>query len=147
LIAPDSVSQLNWYADSSVVTATSSPGVSVDDSAYKFLNELCEWCTRQKETVTYKLPMSSTNLALELLDYIKFSDAIYTLNTQRPGWVTYIEVDTKNDQIILETTLNPVELAFDRVIIERGKFLNEITVTEAVNQDDTFSEPQQVTFS
>jgi hypothetical protein len=89
--------------------------------------------------------MSSTNLTLELLDYIKFSDAIYTANTQRPGWINYVEVDTKNDQIVIEATLNPAELAFDAVIIERGIFLNVDTYTEGVNQTDTFSEPQVTT--
>ena len=105
---------------------------------------MAEWCTRQKEIVTYKLPLSAANLVLELVDHLTFSDAIYTSNTARPGWITYIEVDIKNDQIMLEVTLNPAELAFDAVIIERGIYLNIDTYTEGIVQPDTFSEPQQI---
>jgi hypothetical protein len=45
---------------------------------------------------------------------------------------------------MLEATLNPAELAFDAVIIERGIYLNIDTYTEGIVQPDTFSEPQQI---
>lgn len=145
LTAPESITQLNWYADSAPVKAgEQSPGASIDDSSYKFLKELCQWCTLQKETVTYRLPISAANIALELLDYVNFSDAIYTASTLRPGWITYVEVDTKNDQVLLETTLNPLGLARDNSIVERGIYMNEDTITEDFNQDNSLSEPQVI---
>ena len=148
LTAPDSLSNLNWYADTATTTSgVASPGASVDDSPWKYLKELSQWSTLQKEIVTYRLPMSYANLVLELLNYVKFSDAIFTSNTLRPGWITYIEVDTVQDQIILEVTLNPPSLAFDQVIIERGKYMNTDTVTEDIVQPDTFSEPQQISYT
>jgi len=141
---PETLGKLSWYTDSSSITTGPSVGCSVDDSPWKFLNGMAEWCTRQKEIVTYKLPLSAANLVLELVDHLTFSDAIYTSNIARPGWITYIEVDIKNDQIMLEATLNPAELAFDAVIIERGIYLNIDTYTEGIVQPDTFSEPQQI---
>jgi hypothetical protein len=147
LTAPEGVTQLYWYSDSApVAQGKQSPGASTNDSAWKFLKEMADWCTLQKEIVTYRLPISSTNMTLELLDYIKFSDPIYTANTLRPGWITYLEVDTKNDQILIEATLNPADLAFDRALIERGIFMNIDTVTEGVNQADSIEEPQEITY-
>lgn len=132
--APDNLSSLYWYSSDNSYA-------SVDDSAYKFLTNLTEWSTRQKETVIFKVPLTSTTLTYELLDYINFSDDIFTNSVVRPGWITSISVDSKEGTITLGCTLEPIELYEDTVIIERGKLLNVDWIAESINQTDTVAEP------
>jgi hypothetical protein len=133
-LAPDNMSKLYWYVDSGDMA-------SVNDSAYKLLINLVEWSTRQKETVTFKIPLNATTLTYELLDYIHFSDDIFTNSVSRPGWITAIEADPNNSTITLSCTLEPIELYDDTVIIERGKFLNIDMFDEGINQTNTVDEP------
>jgi hypothetical protein len=140
--APDTISNLYWYADQNASGSipSQSPGVSVDNSPWKFLVNLAEWSTRQKDIVTYSLPLTSANIVLELLDHIDFSDTIYTNSIARPGWITSISIDPKKDSMQIEATLDPIELQEDAVIIERGVLLNEDTITDGINQTDTVEE-------
>jgi hypothetical protein len=140
----DAISDCYWYTDPAIYLGEQSAGASVDESAYKFLHNLVEWTSKQKETIRYSIPMTATNLALELLDVIVVNDAIYTAAANRTGWITKIEVDPKADEIKLEVTLNPIDLeqgtAGDSLIIERGSVLNTDTITESGSQTNTYTE-------
>jgi hypothetical protein len=137
--APDSISKLSWYADQDPLNSS---GASVDNSPWKFLVNCSEWTTRQKDVVTYSIPISAANITLEMLDFIHFSDAIFTNSIAREGWISSITVDPKNDILILEATLQPIELDTfaGGLIIERGPLLNTDTITENGAQTDTITE-------
>jgi hypothetical protein len=140
--APDSICKLPWYADQLAAgdTPTNSPGVSTDNSPWLFLQNACEWSTRQKAIATFELPITAANIQKELLEYINFSDELFTDGDLRPGWITGVTHNVREGTITIEATLEPIELDEDITIIERGVFLNIDTIAEAVNQPDTVTE-------
>lgn len=137
---PSDTRQLMWYGDAASFANVSFIGASVDDAAYKFLQNLVTWTALQKEKLDFSLPMTATNIALELLDKIGFSESFFTNGVTRTGWITGIEIDTKNDRINIEATLQPVELEEDNLIIERGIPLNTDTIEESGAQTNQIEE-------
>jgi hypothetical protein len=123
--------KLYWYYDKSIFDNIEFVGASVDDAAYKFLQNLVVWTGLQKESCRFSVPMSAANLQLELCDMVLFEDGFFTDSVQRKGWITYVEVDTKKDQIRLEVTLEPIELVDYNLIIERGIPLNVDEISES----------------
>ena len=105
-ILPEELSELEWYRDPTVYDASAITGVGVDQSAYKYLENLVAWTTTQKDKVNYSIPMSVTGLSLELAQPVTFSDPIYHF-TGVGGWITSIEQDTQKDVFNIETTLEP----------------------------------------
>lgn len=141
-LTPD-LGELYWYDDRKIYDPTITTGVGTETAAYLYLKNLVEWTTRQKDIVTYSIPITTTNLALELLQPVIFNDDIYTNHLNRTGWITGIEVDTANDKINIETTLEPYNLVnvSDNDIIESGDRTD--TYLESGAQTDTIGEGLQ----
>jgi len=137
------LSELKWFYDPFIFNPDASSGTGINSSAYKFLVNLVEWTSKQKETVSYRIPINSSTVITELVDPVSFSDAIYTKSAARTGWITNIEFDTALDQIVITTTLEPynIENVNDGLIIERGTPLNDGNyIIESGSQPDTITE-------
>jgi hypothetical protein len=132
--------KLYWYYDQSIFNNTEFVGASVDDAAYRFLQNLVEWVGLRKDECTFSVPLTPSNIQLELCDMVLFEDGFFTDGIQRKGWITLIEVDTKNHRIKLQVTLEPIELMEDDVIIERGIPLNVDIIEESGSQPDIIIE-------
>jgi hypothetical protein len=109
-LATSQINELPWYTDDSVYDPNTSNGTGVTSSAWKFLTNLAYWTTRQKDIVTYNIPIDSSTCATELLDCINFADDVYTDGSSRTGWVTSIEVDAVNNQYILQAVLQSADM-------------------------------------
>jgi hypothetical protein len=118
--AGDSISKLPWFNSVGVFNGLGGEVASTTDSAYKYLLWLVTWTTHQKAYNEYSKTISAANVALEILDYITFSDAIFTDSESRTGWVTSIELDIANDSIKYQTILEPEDTVLDNLIIELG---------------------------
>jgi hypothetical protein len=120
----DDITKLNYFIDVDTFSTETSYNVykGTKSSAYLYLKNLVEWTSRQKDLVTYNLPLDSIQVKNELLMPVYFSDTIYTNSVQRKGWITKIEVDTKKDQLVVTSTLEPEDIinVDDDIIIETG---------------------------
>jgi hypothetical protein len=143
---PDQLQNASWYADQAAFNGTTSVGASVDCGAWKYLTNLCEWCTRQKDVVEYAIPLTAANLQLDLCDRVTVNDLILTDSADRTGWITKVDIQCKNDQIVLTVMLNPPELEdasmTDNLIIESGDRVDYFGETGAWT--DTYTEGAQV---
>jgi hypothetical protein len=140
---PKGLSELPWYYDPKTFDEDATEGIGINNSAYKYLVNLVEWTSKQKDTVSYRIPMTETNITTELVYPVSLSDAIYTNNQTRSGWITRVEIDTKNDELIVTTLLEPynIENVNDGLIIERGTPLNDGNlIIESGSQTDTIIE-------
>ena len=81
---PASLSECKWFIE------TENFGTSSGDSstAHKYLDLLVEWTTRQKRIAEYDIPLTSTNIALDLLDAVTFNDQKFTGGIDRQGDIT-----------------------------------------------------------
>lgn len=140
--APDRLSKLYWYSNTNEFNTLENKGASTSDSAYKFLTNLVEWTTRQKDVVNFQIPMSTTNVTRELLDYINFSDAIYTDDTTRPGWITGVKFNIKKDTIGIEATLDPENQIIQNIIDERGQLYTTSQHDESGDRDEQVNDGQ-----
>jgi hypothetical protein len=102
--AGSDISDLYWYNDESLFDPTS-VYTGTNSSAYKFLQILASWTTRQKWLVSYSIPINANTVYTELLDCVRFTDAVYTKNVALVGWITSIEVDVLNDRFNLQAIL------------------------------------------
>jgi len=105
------VSQLNWFGDSLIWDASDTSCTGLNSSAYTLLYYLIQWCTLQKDIVSYSIPLNENTYGTELLDIVNFNDIIYTNGNDIPCWVIGLEVDTSKDQLNLQVMLQPLSLA------------------------------------
>ena len=108
--AQNDISELQWYIDRSIFSADTTWGTEATSSAYYYLVLLAQWTTLQKYIVKYSVPITTGTILLELLDYIGFSDAIYTNNEVKYGYITGLEIDTTEDKINITLVLLPDEM-------------------------------------
>ncbi len=128
---PKSLSQLPWYTNTYQFNNAEFRGASKGDSPFNYLMNLCEWSTLQKYEVKFNVPLTLENVSLELLDYISFSDTIYTNNEVKYGWITGIEFNPSKNYMRITATLSPDKIIDRRVIRERGQLLNFNKYTES----------------
>jgi len=84
--------------------------------------------------------MSATNVYRELLDYISFTDSVYTDDVEWLGWVRKIKYNLKKDLIEITLILRPRDEFETGLIIERGD-RGDDTITERGDRgDDTITE-------
>ncbi len=104
------LSALEWYNDRSVLSdlTAAALGVGVYSSAYMLLQNFIAWLTKQKDTVSYSVPINTSTVVLDLLTPVKFSDIKYTNNVQRLGWITRMSPDTENDSFNISLILDLV---------------------------------------
>ena len=143
-LLPKSLADLYWYFDITISNIFTVLGRGTDNSAFKFLDNACAWLTRQKEYVTYSIPITEDNLInIELMNRVEFTDKIYTDDTMYEGWITKVEYDTKNDKINVTVMFAPREeqnYGADGLIVERGINLNYDTVIETTDNTNTVTE-------
>ena len=81
----------------------------------------------------FSLPLTATNAQIELLDYVTFSDPIYTDDTAVAGWIVSLKVDPKKNQIVVKVMLKPDgydDIQGGTLIIERRNVLNDDSIIE-----------------
>ena len=139
----DSYCELPWYIDYSefdyndVLTHQ-----GVDSSAWKYLRQLTQWTTRQKDIVTYDIPLTAANIQnTELLSPVSFSDPIWSAGTTREGWITRVTVNTQQDKITVSTILQPESIYLDSSEITpevgsvNGAYLGDPLIVETGGAD------------
>ena len=137
--APDEISKLNWYVDNTEVN-TASPKTGIDQAMYLYLENLALWTTRQKNIISYSLPVTTEFIQRELLDRVAFNDTIYTIGVDKGGWITDISIDPGKDTLTLKLILDPddgIDELFQN-IEESGSAPD--TITETGGQPDTITE-------
>jgi hypothetical protein len=134
------MNQLPWFADSLVFDPTDSSSTGTTSSAYSLLFNLAQWVTRQKDGVSYAIPINQTTITSEIMDLINFKDIIYTNGNDKSGWITGLEIDVPNDQLKLTLTFQPDNIDDVALIVERGPALNSDTIEETGSQADTYTE-------
>lgn len=99
-----------WFSDINKYDSLDETNVNNDltkDSAYKYLEQLVDWVTIPKQMVKFSIPLTTTYLNLQLLDYVGFSDAKLTNGNVLNGWVVQKEFDPQMDLINIELLLAP----------------------------------------
>jgi len=132
---PKQYSDLNWYIDVRTLPQIDEiqQYTGTNSSAWKYLKQLISWTTIQKDVVEFSLPLTATNAQIELLDYVTFSDPIYTDDTAVDGWIVSLKVDPKKNQIVVKVMLKPDgydDIQGGTLIIERGNVLNDDSIIE-----------------
>lgn len=120
-------------------------GVSLEDAAYKFMDNCIRYLTRQKTEVMFSTPITSISTGVDLCRTVSFTDPVYTAGETRSGWVTKVEFDIKNNTINLGYILEPEDIVIDNLIIERGILMNLDTHTETGDQTDQVDDGQDRT--
>ena len=92
---------LKLYEDNPAET----DGVGLDSSAYRFLTYVIAWMMDERVEVKYSLPLNSQNIIIEPCDPVRFTDVVFTNGDLRVGWIEGVEIDTKNDVLIITTIL------------------------------------------
>jgi len=141
--APDNLMKCKWFYDYAAYNNLETSVVSSLSAPYMYLQNMVEWTTLPKNQVNISVPVTTTNITLELLDYISFTDPILTNNVTLYGWITKISIDMNNSKINLELTLASTYAAgipgvSNGVIIETGDAPD--TVTESGSQSNTITE-------
>ena len=110
-------------------------GISIiGSSVFDFVDNLLDWVIYQRNIVTYNLPINSTNIKLELLDTIYFSDTIYTRGETKTGWI--INISTNPQKNIMTISL---------MLSKNDKFNNAIIQDTFTSQEPTNADWQDVT--
>ena len=123
-----------WWTDETIAASAILPGtdLGVESSAFKLLQNLVSWTTRQKDRVNFSLPVTADYVQLELLQPVQFRDVIFTNNIVRKGWIEFLELDPSKGQINIGLILEPADIEYPSgLIIERGLGLNIDTITES----------------
>jgi hypothetical protein len=137
---PSELQDCKWFIDGAVYDGT---GISDDQSAaHKFLANLIQWSTRQKNRAVYSIPISSQNVLIDLLDVVKFKDQKYTNGDFRTGYIEKIKVNPRTDTIDIEAILRPLDMEDvppdGDLIIETGDAPD--TITESGSWPNTITE-------
>jgi hypothetical protein len=104
------LSELPWFIDEGIYQGNSTLDPA-SNAAWVFLQFMVYWTTRQKDIITYNIPINASTIGTELLDCIQFKDDVYTAGVNRVGWITSIEVDAVNNQYILQVFLQSADMA------------------------------------
>jgi len=111
---PERLSLCKWLPDNTLFEE------GATNAAQTLMQNHVEWTTRQKELVDYSIPINAANAQLELLTPITFSDAIYTDDTERLGWVEKTVFDFQKKEIGVRSILEPADIITVSNIIESG---------------------------
>lgn len=131
---PSSLSECKWYIEESKFY-DNSPGDN--SAAHQYLGLLVEWSTRQKTIVEYEIPLTATNIVLELLTPIIFNDPKYTDGDDRQGYITKIKINPNRSTMSIEATLEPADIdsVTNCIIQESGQSPDDIQETGSQSDD------------
>jgi hypothetical protein len=138
--APLNITKSFWFIDpnSFYDYEDNRPVCPTNSAPFLYLQNLVEWTSRQKRLVSFSLPINSTTIVSELLDYVSFTDPIYTNNQTLYGWITKISINIKRNEINYTLMLLPHDPLTVVNIIETGDAPD--TITESGSQPDTITE-------
>jgi hypothetical protein len=111
-----------WFPDMSLFDGYTGGQIGVGSSAFKLLQNLVSWSTRQKNIVTYSVPITAETVALELMQYVTFVDSFVTDSVTHSGRIIGLQNDPKNISRDISLMLDSVTAAEDdfNLIIETG---------------------------
>jgi hypothetical protein len=100
---------LKWFPDLRIYEGdeTETDGVDVDSAAYNHLENAVGWLTKKKTKTRYAIALNRVNILAELCDPVVFKDDIFTYGEEREGLINGVEIDVKNDRLLIRTTLRP----------------------------------------
>ena len=107
-VASGDLSTLGWFNDSQLWSASDWSSTDITSTAYLFLVLAVAYCTKQKDIISYSIPINSSTYGTELLDIVNVNDPVYTRGQNRIGWVVSIEADVSNDKFNLKIMFPPV---------------------------------------
>jgi hypothetical protein len=119
--------ELKWYHD-------------INGSVSLYIDDLINWTSVQHFFVEFSIPLTSSNLALELTDKIDISDTLLTNSVKYVGYINKLEFDTSKNVINVgiiadQGVFNPTEKL---IIIESGD--RDITIQESGDRDIVYQE-------
>lgn len=76
-----------------------------DSEAINFIRNQSQWTSRQHEYMNVTIPVTDSNIAIELLTFVSVNDGII-LNAARQGWVVKRVLKPSNDTIVLTILLD-----------------------------------------
>ena len=109
-----------------------------DTSPILFLQNFIDWVSIQKDSILFSVPINSSTIAINILDYVSFTDPIITLDISRYGWITKSKINTKKNVVEFELLLKPGTYSEMGDIIETGSASDE--VEESGSQPDEIVE-------
>jgi len=137
-LTPSDRSDLKWANDLGNFNDSTNYD-KTDEYAYKYFIMTTDWNTRQKNQVTYKLPLNDDTKVLNLMQRVRFNDPLYTGITNFTGWITTLELDALKDIITITLTM---ELNKSRwvggdcsEIVERSTNI-DVIIEDTINTDE-----------
>lgn len=119
--APGELTKIDWYTDQSQFNdKTFFKGVPSGSSPYLLLKDLVEWTVFQKAKVKFNIPLNSTYIVRDLLDFVLFKDIILTNDVEVDGWIIGRSLNLKKDTIELEVLFRPILDELINIIQETG---------------------------
>jgi len=109
-------------------------GTGIESSAYKALQILSVYTTRQKDSSFISIPITADRVEMDLLDGATVKELIYTNSTTRSGWVVSIELDAENDQLKVQLLLVPTDITITVApspVLENVKFSSGSAISAA----------------
>lgn len=127
------ITELNWYNNDTFTYN------QLDNSARKYFKLIIQWLTKQKQMISYSIPISSDSVKLNLLDMLYFNDVILTNGENKEAFIIDKYINTDDDTVDLKIMLLPESNSnsFD-TIIETG--INEDTIEESGIETEEYHE-------
>jgi hypothetical protein len=136
---------LSWFNDRNRwYNSTDTKDFGTGPSAKLFMQNAAFQLTRQKRKIEYDIPITASNVLIELCDPVNFRDPVYTNSTVYPtyqrGAVHLIGYNFDTDTIHVGVTLDPLDTIDEQFgdIIETGSAPD--TITESGSNTNTISE-------
>lgn len=128
--------ECNWYYNPR-------SGGLMDKSIHFYITNLVEWITESKNVITFRIPLNSDNIVIDLLERVTFSDVLLTGGSEILGWVTSVKTDIDKREIELEITTVPTDLIPTYQYIDEssrtiGDQIDETPDTD-INVDEQFT--------
>lgn len=92
---PSSLSECKWIIDANATDANGNilwPGLDSENinPAYRLILDLTRWAAWQKKVISFSVDKTSTNLALNVFDYVTFADDKNTQGESMDAWISAI---------------------------------------------------------
>lgn len=109
--------------------------ITSEVDALNWIRNIATHVNRPHQYLTITLPITSTNLALDLLSFISVRDLKITDNIERLGWVVKREIDIKNSAIKLTLLLDIS--ATDPFLVLINAIQDDDNIVDILIDDDT----------
>lgn len=136
-VAPSDLTDLSWFIDKALFYENPAAQPLPTLAALNTAKLHAQWTTKQKDILTYTIPLDPTSATRELLAYGSTRDYVYTRDQARLGWVVGIEDVIESEELRVRVMLSPDGLVvpFAGEIDEVGDAEDEIDETGAADDD------------